>query len=84
MSANILLSGSNYTKVSLLFKFMNMGMVDWKTFCTVQDRCCVDTIKEFWEERRAAALRRLQGKDVVLLGGALFSVSLQEAVTARM
>lgn len=84
LSANIVLSGSSYAKVSLLFNFMNMGMVDWKTFCSVQDGCCVDAIKELWEERRAAALRRLQGKDVVLLGVHFFSLPLQEAATAPM
>ncbi len=56
-------------KVALLFKFMNMGMVNKNTFFTIQDTYCVDTIKDFWEERSTEALCRLQGKDVVVLQG---------------
>ncbi|KAG5281254.1 hypothetical protein AALO_G00069120 [Alosa alosa] len=37
LASNILLSGSNYAKVSLLFQFMNMGMVDRSSFFTIQD-----------------------------------------------
>ena len=68
LSTNILLSGNNYAKVALLFRFMNMGMVSRNTFFSVQDSYCVDTIKDFWEERRTEALSRLQGEDVVVLG----------------
>uniref|UniRef100_A0A667Y0C1 THAP-type domain-containing protein n=1 Tax=Myripristis murdjan TaxID=586833 RepID=A0A667Y0C1_9TELE len=67
LSTNILLSGNNYAKVALLFKFMNMGMVNKNTFFSIQDTYCVDTIKEFWEEKRTEAISRLQGKDVLVL-----------------
>ncbi|XP_038592410.1 uncharacterized protein LOC119916458 isoform X1 [Micropterus salmoides] len=66
LSTNILLSGNDYAKVALLFKFMNMGMVK-NTFVSIQDAYCVDTVKAFWEERRTEALSGLQGKDVVVL-----------------
>ncbi|KAL0964117.1 hypothetical protein UPYG_G00319080 [Umbra pygmaea] len=66
-STNILLSGNNYAKVALLFKFMNMGMVNRNTFFSIQDTYCINTIKDFGEERRTVALCRLQGKDVVVL-----------------
>lgn len=68
LSTNILLSGNDYAKVALLFKFMNMGMVKKNTFVSIQDAYCVDTVKSFWEERRTEALSGLQGKDVVVLG----------------
>ncbi|XP_038147254.1 uncharacterized protein LOC119787453 [Cyprinodon tularosa] len=67
LSTNILLSGNNYAKVALWFKFMNMGMVNKNTFFSIQDSYCVDTIKDFWDERRSEALSSLQGKDVVVL-----------------
>ncbi len=67
LSSNILLSGNNYTKVSLLFKFMNIKMVNPNTYFTIQDTYCLDTIKEFWEEKRSEAINQLQGKDVVVL-----------------
>jgi len=68
LSTNILLSGNNFAKVALLFKFMNMGMVNRNTFFSIQDTYCVNSIKDFWEERRKETLCRLKGKDVVVLG----------------
>lgn len=53
LASNILLSGSNYSKVALLFKFMNIGMVDRNTYRTIQDTCCVDTIKEVWNNKKS-------------------------------
>ncbi|XP_041959419.1 uncharacterized protein LOC121718472 [Alosa sapidissima] len=67
LSTNLLLAGNNYAKVALLFKYMNMGMVNPNTFFTIQDTYCVDTVKEFWEEQRSEVISQLQGKDVVLL-----------------
>ncbi|KAA0722789.1 hypothetical protein E1301_Tti008711 [Triplophysa tibetana] len=67
LSTNILLSGNNYGKVALLFKFMNMGMVNTNTFFSIQDTYCVDTIKDFWEQRRNESVSQLQGKDVIVL-----------------
>ncbi|XP_065099320.1 uncharacterized protein [Paramisgurnus dabryanus] len=69
LSTNILLSGNNYTKISLLFKFMNMGMVERSTFFRIQDSYCVDTIKEFWDEKRAAVITQLKSKGPVVAMG---------------
>ncbi|KAM6903766.1 uncharacterized protein PEZ65_018557 [Lycodopsis pacificus] len=69
LGTNILLSGNNYSKVALLFRFMNMGAVSPATFSKIQDTYCVDTIREFWMERRSEAVRRLRGEDVVVVGG---------------
>lgn len=69
LSTNILLSGNNFSKVALLFRFMNMGMVAPSTFYAVQDSYCVDTVKQFWEEKRTTVIDRLRTKDsVVALG----------------
>lgn len=68
LANNILLSGSKYAKVSLLFQFMNMVMVDRSSFFTVQDTYGVDTVKEFWEERRTEAIHCLKDRDVVIVG----------------
>ncbi|KAG5281678.1 hypothetical protein AALO_G00047580 [Alosa alosa] len=67
LSANILISGNNYSKIALLFKFMNMGMVGRNTYFTIQDVYCIDTIKKFWMEKRAELIVGLQNKDVVIL-----------------
>ncbi|KAK7888818.1 hypothetical protein WMY93_024378 [Mugilogobius chulae] len=50
LGVNILLSGNNYRKTALLFKFMNMGMIDPKNFPQIQDKFCVDTIEDFWKK----------------------------------
>ncbi|KAM9426618.1 uncharacterized protein KZ484_020970 isoform 1-T2 [Pholidichthys leucotaenia] len=69
LSMNVLLSGSNLSKVGLLFRFMNMGMVAFSTYYSVQDSYCIDAIKEFWEENKtknsAAALanRKVDSSD---------------------
>lgn len=47
LASDIQLSGNNYAKISLLFKFMKMGMVERSSFFRIQDSYCVDTIKDF-------------------------------------
>ncbi|KAM4545156.1 uncharacterized protein PAE49_017857 [Odontesthes bonariensis] len=44
LATNISLSGNNYAKISLLFKFMNMGMADRSNFCKIQDSFRVKTL----------------------------------------
>lgn len=68
LATNILLSGNGYEKVALLFKSMNMGMVDHTTFSLIQDEYCVDTVKAFWEERRRDTITKLCDKHRVVLG----------------
>ncbi|XP_059400179.1 uncharacterized protein LOC132131987 [Carassius carassius] len=71
LACNILLSGNNYAKISLLFKFMNMGMVEKSSFFRIQNSYCVDTIKEFWKEKRADIIAQIQSKGpIVALGDA--------------
>lgn len=69
LCTNILLSGNNYRKVALLFKFMAMGMVCESTFFKVQDTYCIEPVEEYWEKTRGEVLDRLRQKDhVVVLG----------------
>lgn len=73
LGTNILLSGNNYAKISLLFKFMNLGMVDSTTFYTLQDSYCVDTIKDFWTEKRSEIISQLQSQGPVVVLGKLYA-----------
>lgn len=66
LSSNIVLSGNNYAKVPLLFKFMNMRIVNEGTFYRVQEHCCVDIIKEFWDTKRMEIIKQLQLKPSVV------------------
>lgn len=69
LATNILLSRNNYTKVALLFQFMNIGIVAPSTFYAIQNAYCVEAVMEFWEERRNVINDRLRHKDnVVALG----------------
>ncbi|XP_066271347.1 uncharacterized protein [Branchiostoma lanceolatum] len=69
LASNILLSGNNYSKVNLMFKFMNMGCVGPSTFYAIQKQYCVPAIQKYWEEENNNILRDLKRRDnVVLLG----------------
>ncbi|XP_069016039.1 uncharacterized protein [Embiotoca jacksoni] len=70
LAMNIVLSGNDYSKVALLFRFMNTGMVGRSAFSSVQEACCVDAIRRLWEEKRGAIVSRLRPKaSVEVLGG---------------
>ena len=43
-------------------------VVNAATFYKIQDTYCVDTILEFWHNKKSEIIQRLQGKDVVALG----------------
>ncbi|XP_074542687.1 uncharacterized protein LOC141802824 [Halichoeres trimaculatus] len=61
LSSSILLSGSSYTKVGLLFKHMNMGMVVDTTLHSIQD----SSMKGYWQRKRAEVLARLKERNSV-------------------
>ncbi|KAK7130436.1 hypothetical protein R3I93_019927 [Phoxinus phoxinus] len=69
LSMNVLLSGNNYRKVAMHFKFMNMGMVAESTYFRIQDSYCIEPVQEYWEATRAEVIDHLRLKDhVVVLG----------------
>ncbi|KAG1927355.1 hypothetical protein F2P79_024293 [Pimephales promelas] len=69
LSANILLSGNNYRKVALLFKFMAMGMVTESTYYRIQDAYCIEPVQDFWDNINAKVMERMRQKDhIVVLG----------------
>lgn len=73
LAVNILLSGNNYAKIYLLFKYMNMGMIAFGTFFRIHKHYCIDSIKQFWQDKRAKIIQRLSSKDgVVALGETQF------------
>jgi len=63
--------------IALLFKFMNMRIVNQTTFFRIQDHFCIDPIKEFWDTKRKEIIRQLQAKQsVVALGKSRFELTL--------
>ncbi|CAL8310654.1 unnamed protein product [Boreogadus saida] len=75
MATNVLLTGNNYTKVKIVFNFMNMGMINERYFADIQDNYCVDTIKAFWNARRAKVIANVKtlGPTVALGDGRMDS-----------
>ncbi|KAK6297143.1 hypothetical protein J4Q44_G00317260 [Coregonus suidteri] len=66
LASNILLDGNNYGKISLLFQFMNMGVVSRNSF-KVQQLYCVGAIKEFWQHKHNETIDQLKTKDTVVI-----------------
>ena len=56
------------TKVALLFRFMNLGMVSRVQFERIQALYAVPTIMGYWEQLRTTTVHQLQGKQLVLAG----------------
>ncbi|KAI8478958.1 hypothetical protein Bbelb_433170 [Branchiostoma belcheri] len=69
LASSLLLSGNNYSKVNLMFKFMNMGFVCPTTFNSIQGQYCVPAIKQYWNDEKTRALRELRNKENVILLG---------------
>lgn len=69
LGVNILLSGNNFRKIALLFKFMNLGMIDRNTFYKIQTKFCLSNIEDLWKRESSNVISQLSSKDsVVLLG----------------
>lgn len=77
LSSNIFLSGNNFAKVALLFRYMNMGMVSRNTFFVVQDAYCVDTIKEYCLEEKPALISEAKGGGRAAVQGVFGCLSSQ-------
>lgn len=74
LSFNVLLSGNNYRKVAMLFKFMNMRMVAESTYFRIQESYCIEPVQEYCEATRAEVIDCLRLKDhVVVLGEFTFT-----------
>ncbi|XP_030228791.1 uncharacterized protein LOC115555888 [Gadus morhua] len=69
LSSSLLLSGNNYSKISLMFKFMNLGCVCDSTFRKIQLQYCVPVIDRFWKRQLNALIPEMKRRNsVVLLG----------------
>jgi hypothetical protein len=68
LSINILLSGNNYRKISLLFKFLNLGIVNRSTHTMIGTKYSAPVITSFWNNLQAKILENYQGKGVVVMG----------------
>lgn len=68
ISAAILLSGNNYSKISLMARFLQLQFVSVSVFQRIQRTYLVPAIENFWEERQSELLGDLKDEQLVLLG----------------
>jgi hypothetical protein len=64
----ILLSGSNFKKISMLSKFLQLPILRQTKFSKIQRTYLVPPIVQYWVEHQDGILKFLIGKDVVILG----------------
>jgi len=65
---SLLLSGNNYHKVALMFKFMNVGVPTEPFFHQVQSSYCCPVIDESWKIKQEEIHAELEGTPLVLAG----------------
>ena len=68
LSAAILLSGNNFTKLALFAKFMRLHFVSMTVFTRIQRTYLVPAIDSFWQDKQTELLDDLQNEQLVLLG----------------
>jgi hypothetical protein len=68
MSAAILTSGNNYSKISLFCQFFNLLHIKKTTYYQIQRKYLCPVIEQFWHEEREAALETIGRKPLVVCG----------------
>ena len=64
----ILLSGSNFKKISMFSKFLQLSILSQTTFSKIQRTYLVPSIDKHWVEHQDGILKLLIGKYVIILG----------------
>ena len=68
VSAALILSGNNYAKIRMMFRFMNMGMCHLALHSYSQRTYTFPAIEEHWRQLQAELLLSRKGKEVVISG----------------
>lgn len=79
LSASVLLSGNNFTKVALFAKFMKLHFVSAPVYLRIQRTYLVPTIDNFWREKQRELLAELEDEELVLLGN--FSLKFDQQIS---
>jgi hypothetical protein len=67
-SCCILLSGNNYAKVGLLFKFLNIGIFTETFHSDVQGLYSCPAVETYWETIKASIQDKLKGTELIICG----------------
>ncbi|XP_062600602.1 uncharacterized protein LOC134262243 [Saccostrea cucullata] len=68
LSSSILLSGSNFQKVSMMAKFMKLPIVSKNSFYKMQRTYLIPAVDEFWTEHQETVFNQFQGRAITILG----------------
>lgn len=68
LACAVLLSGSLFVKVAMLFKFLNLGILSCSTFNRIIGLYAVPTIEEWWAKMQDEMFSLLNGKELIVGG----------------
>lgn len=68
LSSSILLSGSNFQKVSMMAKFMKFPFISKHSFYKIQRTYLIPAVDEFWTEHQESVFDQVRGIDIIILG----------------
>lgn len=68
LAAGVLITGNNFEKISLLFKFLGIGFVSASTHHRIQRNYVVPEVKCFWEEMKKEIWTIINNEPVILCG----------------
>ncbi len=69
LSSCILLSGNNFSKINLFFKFLNLHMPGDSTFCRIQRLFCLPEITNLWNNMQGTVSSTLKEYNDICLCG---------------
>lgn len=68
LSSAIIVSGNNYEKVGLLFKFVGLGILSQPSHFKIQTKYSCPVINDKFQELIERNIKKYIGKDVVVIG----------------
>ena len=75
LGSAVTLSGNNFGKVALLFRFANVAMVSRSSFFRIQSHCVVPVVNKYWEDFQDEILNAHRDKDLVIAGKSVGMIS---------
>uniref|UniRef100_K1QRS2 DUF659 domain-containing protein n=1 Tax=Magallana gigas TaxID=29159 RepID=K1QRS2_MAGGI len=68
LSASILFSGNNFSKIELFARFLKLAFPGQSTFTRLQKRYLVPAVDELWTAKQTTIVEELTHQDLVILG----------------
>ncbi|XP_007896577.1 uncharacterized protein LOC103181728 [Callorhinchus milii] len=68
LAASVLISGNNYRKTALLFKFMRLGCISSSNFYKIQRLYGAPAVVQHWKTMQEKLFKKCDGENVVLCG----------------